>query len=175
MKKVTEDQAIVLYTPKLTSFQAVYTVLCLSVGIALPFLMGWQLLPLLGSLFLFVVAIWLGPVTTWSRIHHPILIINAEGINSQSQLIKWEEIDSVYRITARNGGVFAVDILPAGLVSFFARQGKRIPRSINITEPQLVLGISSIRLPIPVDELLALIRERFSVQIERYHIDCPVY
>jgi len=171
----TEDQAIVLYTPRLTLFLAVYTVLCLSVGIALPFLAGWQFLSLVGSLFLISVAIWLGPVTTWRRIHHPILIINTEGIGSQSQLIKWEEIDSIYRITARNGGVFAVDISPAGLAAFFARQGKRIPRSNNITEPQLVLGISSIRLPIPVDELLALIRERFSVQIERYHIDCPVY
>ena len=170
-----EGQDIILYTPKLTPFLMVFAVLCLSMGVGLPFLAEWQLSPLGVSLFLIAAGVWFGPVTVWQRMHYPILQINAEGIYSQSQLLRWEEIDAIYRINTKNGGVFAVDISPNGVIAFFARQGKSLPRSKDMTGPQLALGLPGVRLPLPVDDVLVLIRERFSTEIERYHIDCPIY
>ena len=171
----TESQDIILYGPRLSPYLAILTVLSLSLGLALPILARWQVTALLCSLFLIVAGLWFGPVTTWKRIHYPVLMINAQGIRSQSQLLRWEEIDAIYRIDTRRGGVFAVDISPAGYVAFLARQSKRLPKSRNLTGLQLALGIPVARLPIPVDELLAQIRERFADQLERYHIECPVY
>lgn len=102
-------------------------------------------------------------------------MINAEGICSLHPMlrtkIKWEEIDFIYRINRRKGAVFAVDLSPAGLISFFSRQGRGIPGYLNISEPQLALGIPETNLPLPVDQLLAQIRERFSAQLAYYHID----
>jgi hypothetical protein len=174
----TESQDIILYVPKSNVLAAVLMGICLPpIGIIIPFLAGWQFLALLLSLFLIIVGVWLGPVFAWKMIHNPILIINAEGIgylNPSSRKptqFRWEEIDSIYHIDKRNGAVFAVDLSPVGLISFFSRQGGRIPRRIDITAPQLALGIPDTNLPLPVDQLLAQVRERFSVQLERYNID----
>ncbi len=108
-------------------------------------------------------------------LHDPVLIINTDGISSQHPFfrtqIKWEEIDSIYQIERKNGTVFAVNLSPTGLVSFLSRQGKGVPRRLNIAVPQLALGILDTNLPIPVDQLLAQICERFSAQLERYSIN----
>jgi hypothetical protein len=81
----------------------------------------------------------------------------------------WEEMDSIYRISAK-GGVFIIDASPTGLIGTSSRSGKHIPRRIDITAPQLALGIPAANLPIPIDQLLAQIREQFSAQLERYNI-----
>lgn len=140
----------------------------------LPFFLGWQFPTLLGSLFLILLGI-TGLILVWKMIHHPMLIINAEGIYSLHPLlrtnIQWEEIASIYRIRRRNGAVFAVDIAPAGLISFFTRQGKASPRALETATPQLALGIPQSNLPVPVDQLLSQIQEQFAEQIAYYHID----
>lgn len=103
-------------------------------------------------------------------LYTPALIIGERGIRSLRPLhieIKWEEIDSIYVYR----DAFAVDLSPSGLVSYFARQGKRPPRGLDITELQMAFSIRGANLPIPVDQLLGWIRERFSLQLERYHIE----
>ena len=111
----------------------------------------------------------------WKMLHDPILVINAEGIYSQAPFlkahVKWEEIDSIYRINAKNKSVLAVDASPTGLLTISSRQGGHIPKGIDITVPQMTLGIPSTNLPLPVEQLLSLIRERFSDQLGRYKID----
>ena len=57
-------------------------------------------------------------------------------------------------------------------VSFlFSRRGLPIPGRMDVTLPQQALVISSTHLPLPVNQILTLIRERFSPQLERYNID----
>ena len=176
MIAVTEKQDIILYVPRSNLVTAVlFGLMCLLIGFTTPFLAGWNLPALLFSLLFITGGIWFGPVHAWKLLHQPVFIVNAEGIHSQyptlSIAIKWDEIDAIYRLSRRNRSAFGVDMSPAGLVAFFARQGKPIPRGMDITRPQEALLILSTNLPIPVDELLAQIRERFAAQLERYHID----
>lgn len=172
-----EKKDIILFVPRSNLLTAVLVgFISLFIGLAFPFLVGWQLLTFGVSLLFIIGGLWLGSVLAWKLLHRPVLIVNSEGICSQHPMfgtkIRWEEMDAVYRINAKNGGAFAVDISPAGLVAFLSRQSKRLPKGRDLAGPQLALGIPAANLPIPVDELLAQIRERFAEQIERYHIDC---
>jgi hypothetical protein len=169
---ITENQDIILYAPKSNVFTAVILgVMALSIGSAFLFSARWQFPFLLGGLFFVIAGLWFGLVITWQILHDPILIINSEGILSQTSfLIKWEEIDSIYSVHARSRDAFALDASPAGLLSFFSRRGVRIPRQMDRTIPQQALVISSTNLPLPVNQILTLIRERFSAQLEQYHI-----
>lgn len=177
----TKEQSMLLYAPWSNRLTAVLIGICAFVlGITLPLLTpslaGWRYFALALVLgFLFILAgVW-ALNQAWYFFHHPILLISAEGLCMQEPFnhiqIKWEEIDSIYRINARRGGAFAVDLSPAGLITVFARHGKRIPQRMNISEPQMAFGLPSVNLPLPVDEVLAQIRERFAAQLERYQID----
>lgn len=167
----TESQDIILYVPKSNVFTAVLMGLCLILGFILPFLVGWQLPVLLYSLFFIIIGGGLGPFIVWKMFHDPILVINSEGIFSRASfLVKWEEIDSIYSLHARRRSAFAVDVSPTGVLTFFPRRGMHIPRRMDVTVPQQALVIFSTNLPLPVDQLLTLIRERFAAQLERYNI-----
>ncbi len=108
----------------------------------------------------------------WKMFHDPILVINSEGIFSRASfLIKWEEIASIYRLNARGRVAFGVDASPTGVLPFFFRRGVSLPRRMDVTVPQQALVISSTNLPLPVDQLLSRIRERFSAELERDKID----
>jgi hypothetical protein len=167
----TEQQNIVLDTPRSNLFVAFFMGISLPIGVLLPFFAGWQL-PTLGVSILLIIAGISFLILGWRLLHTPVLIINAEGINSMHPLlrctVKWDEIHAIYSF--RHGTVFAIDLSPAGLVSFFARQGKPIPRYLDITTSQQVLGIQSANLSLPVGHLLAQIREQFADHIEYYHI-----
>ena len=63
-----------------------------------------------------------------------------------------------------------MDASPAGLIALSSRKGWNMPQSMDITVSQEALSMPSTNLPLPVDQLLALIRERFSTQLEQYHI-----
>jgi len=167
----TESQDIILYVPKSNVFTAALMGICLLTGLALPFFVGWQFPVLLCSL-VFIILGGPGPFLIWRTVHDPILVINAEGIFSRASFfVKWEEVDSIYNLHARNRTAFAVDVSPSGVLAFFARRGMRIPGRMDVTVPQQALVIDSTNLPLPVDQLLSLIRERFSAQLERYKID----
>lgn len=173
----SEKKDIILFVPRSNLLTAVLVgFISFFIGLAFPFLAGWQLLTFGVSLLFIIGGLWLGSVLAWKLLHRPVLIVNSEGICSQHPMfsinILWEEIDSIYRINTRRGGVFAVDISPAGYVALMARQSKRLPKGRDLAGSQLALGIPAANLPILVDELLAQIRERFAEQIERYHIDC---
>jgi hypothetical protein len=168
---VIESQDIILYVPKSNVFTAALVGLFLPLGCILPFLVGWQLPVLVVSLFFIFVGGGLGSFVLWKMVHDPILIINSEGISSRTSfLIKWEEIDSIYSLHGRSRIAFALDASPAGLPPFFSRRGMQIPKRMDVTVPQQALVIRSTNLPLPVDQLLRLIRERFSPQLERYEI-----
>ena len=165
------SQDIILYVPKSNIFTAALVGLFLPLGCILPFLVGWQLPVLAFSVFFIFAGGGLGPFVLWKMVHDPILIINSEGILSRTPfLIKWEEIDSIYSLHGRGKVAFAIDASSSGLISFFSRRGTRIPRQMDVTVPQQALVISSTNLPLPVDQLLTLIHERFSTQLEQYHI-----
>ena len=164
------SQDIILYVPKSNIFTAALVGLFLPLGCILPFFGGWQLPILLCSLF-FIIIGGFGPFMIWKMFHDPILVVNSEGIFSRASfLIKWEEIDSIYSLHGRGRVAFAINASSSGLISFFSRRGTRIPRQMDVTVPQQALVISSTNLPLPVDQLLTLIRERFSTQLEQYHI-----
>jgi hypothetical protein len=151
-----QDQEIILYESRSKILGVALMGTCLLIGgVIIPFFAGWRLIVLGLSLFL-VIAGTNFLILAWKVSHTPTLIINAEGICSLHPMlrtkIKWEEIDSIYRINARNGAVFAVDLSSAGLISFFSRQGRGIPGHLNISEPQLALGIPETNLPLPVDQ-----------------------
>src|SRR5260370_6369577 len=177
----TKEQSMMLYAPWSHRLVAVLVGICAFVlGITFPLLTpslaGWRYFALalvLGFLFI-ITGVW-ALNQAWYFSHHPTLLISAEGICRQEPFnhiqIKWEEIDSIYRINAGKGGVFAVDLSPAGLITVFARRGERIPQRMNISEPQMAFGLPAVNLPLPVDEVLAQIRERFAAQLERYQID----
>lgn len=168
------NQNITLYVPKSNVLVAMFIGFCLPIGVMLPFFLGWQLPVLVGGFFLIIFGI-TGLILSWKLIHYPTLSINAKGISSLHPLlrtdIQWEEIASIYRINRRNGAVFAVDLSSAGLLSFFTRRGKDSSRVLDTSVPQLALGILPSNLPLPVDQLLSLIREQFAEQIAYYHID----
>lgn len=167
----TESQDIILYVPKSNVFTAILMGLCLLLGLILPFLVGWQLPVVLCSIFFILIGGGLGPFVIWKMFHDPILSITSEGIFSRASfLVKWEEIDSIYSLHARSKTAFAVDVSPTGMLPFFSRRGVPIPRKIDATVPQQALVISSTNLPLPVDQLLLLIRERFAVQLDRHKI-----
>ncbi|MBV9615559.1 MAG: hypothetical protein JO031_08890 [Ktedonobacteraceae bacterium] len=167
-----ESQDIILYAPQSNILTAVLKGICLPIGVALPFFTGWQFPVLVCSLFFILLGGGLGPFLIWKMVHDPILVINAEGIFSRASFfVKWEEVDSIYRLHARNRTAFAVDLSPSGVLAFFARRGMRIPGRMDVTVPQQALVIVSTNLSLPVDQLLSLIRERFSAQLERFKID----
>lgn len=173
-----EHQDIVLYPPKWGPYQVVFSLMCLFLGVALPLFSKGGFLPLIISLLFILGGLWIGPVMLWKRLYHPrpLLIINAEGISrnlfGENQLLKWDEIESIYRINTSNGGVFGVDITPAGVIAIYTRRGKPLPSGKAIRQLQEALGIPAVNLPIPVDDLLTRIHEQFSEQLERYHIEC---
>lgn len=167
-----EYRDIVLPVPRSNLYVVLFMGIFLPIGVLLPFLAGWQL-PVLGlSLFLSFAGIFF-LVPGWKLLHTPVLVINEKGVDSLHPwfrcTIMWDEIDAIYSIG--HGIAFAVDLSPAGLVSFFARQRKSIPPRLDMTVPQLALSIQAANLPLPVDQLLAQIREYFPDQLERYHID----
>ena len=116
---------------------------------------------------------WFGLFFPWKLVHNPTLMIDSESIRSQHPFfrfqVKWEEIDAIYQIS--HGTAFALDLSPTGLLSYFSRQGERIPRRLDPTVPQQVLVIQGTNLSLPIDQLLAQIRERFAVQLEHYNIE----
>jgi hypothetical protein len=169
------NQEIRLYEPKSNiAFGLFVAILCLGLGVLFPFLGKWQPLSIGGSL-IFIGASLLTCLFCIKLLRSPTLIINAEGIHSLKPAlrmeIKWEEIDAIYRINAKFSPGFAVDLSPAGLLSFFTRQGKAPPRVLDTSVPQLALGIPQSNLPVPVDHLLSQIQEQFAEQIASYHID----
>jgi hypothetical protein len=170
----TQDQDIIVYASRSDILTGILIgVFCLLLGIVILFLGKWQF-PALGASLVFIIGSVLSWIFAWKMVHHPLFIINAEGIRSLHPMlridIKWEEIDAIYRINTRTAIVFAVDLSSTGLNAFFARKGKRIPWRLDTTVPQLALGIRQSNLPLPVDQLLTQIHERFSAQIEHYHI-----
>jgi hypothetical protein len=172
-----KQQDIILYVPRSNQLTSILVgLICLIVGLSIPFLAGWQLFALLFSLLLIIGGIWLSPVLAWKLLHHPVLLINEEGVSSQHPMfsitLKWDEISATYWVNKRGKFMFTVDISPAGLLSFASRQRRRINKGIDIIVPQQALSISSTNLSIPVDEVLTQICERFVDQIDRYHIDC---
>lgn len=171
-----EHQDIILYPAKRIPQLVLLSIVCLFFGVALPFFSkAWQVfLALLGSLFFIMCGIWIGPITLWRRVYHPqpLLIINAEGMSRHGRLLRWAEIDSIYRTRVQNHWGFGVDITPEGVIAFSARYSMHLPRGRAITQPQQALAISAINLPIPVDDLLARIHEQFSEQLARFHIEC---
>jgi len=171
---IDHKQSITLYVPKSNVLVAIFIGFCLPLGVILPFYLGWRFPILVGGLFLIILGV-TSLLLAWKMIRHPMLIINAKGIYCLHPLLRinvqWEEIASIYRINRRNGMVFAVDVSPAGLLSFFTRQGKAPPRIVDTSVPQLALGIPQSNLPVPVDQLLSQIQEQFAEQIASYHID----
>lgn len=173
----TENQQreVVLYAPPSDRIGALlFGMLSLVLGLAFLLLGRWQLPALVASCLFFVGGVLL--LLLYRRLAHtPVLIINAEGIFSLRPMLrmtlKWEEIDAIYcALLTRTTLAFTVDLSPAGLVSFFARHGKRPPRRLDMTIPQSALSIPQSNLPLPIAQLTAQIREQFAAQIERYHI-----
>ncbi|HEU5376791.1 MAG TPA: hypothetical protein VFV38_15250 [Ktedonobacteraceae bacterium] len=169
----TENQSIILYAPRSNIIGgALIGIICLSIGVALPFLAGRQPPIFLLSPFFVLGGIWFVLIFLWKLLRNPILSIDSQGISSRHPFsrtqIKWEEIDSIYQIN--NGAAFAVDLSPVGFVSFFSRRDGRIPQHLDLTTPHQAFVVQGINLSLPVDQLLAQIRERFSDQLERYNI-----
>jgi hypothetical protein len=170
----TENQEMKVYAPRSNVFGGILMgIMGLSLGIICLLLADGHLIAFLLSFLFILGGIWLGPFFVWKLLRNPILIINNEGIREQHPFshaqIKWNEIDSIYGINYDTA--FAIDLSPTGLRSYFSRQGRRIPRRWDTTVPQQVLIIQAINLPLPIDQLLAQIREHFSLQLEHYHID----
>lgn len=171
-----EDQQanIVLYEPKLNTI----IVICIGIGMfplgVVFLLLGKGQIPATMASSVVIGASIFLLSDCWRLAHTPTLIIDTKGIHNLKSLIRaellWEEIDALYRVNTRTSVLFAVDLSPSGLVSFFARQDKRIPQRLDITTPQLALSITQSNLPLSVELLLAQIREKFADQIERYHI-----
>lgn len=115
---------------------------------------------------------WVLSLPWWKLINTPVLIIDNEGIRSRHPFnrweVKWEEIDAIY--SHSHGTAFAIDLSPTGLRAYFSRQGGRIPRWLDPTMPQQVLANQGMNLSLPIDQLLAQMREKFAVQLEHYHI-----
>lgn len=171
---IIKDQDIILYAPKSNVLLAVFMgIICLPIGIAIPLLAGWQLSALFCSLLFVSLGLWFGPILVWQLLHNPILIINAEGICCLHPFfrtdIRWDETDSIYPLNS--GTALAVDLSPTGLVSFFSRSARHLPKHLGITIPQQVLIIRGVNIPLPVNQLLTQIREKFSLQLARYNID----
>lgn len=169
-----ESQDLVLYAPRGNVVGVmILGCFCLSFGIIIHFLSGRPpFLGLLASIFFIIVGIFFGTYA-WQMVRKPMLTISAEGICSSSPFsspvqLKWDEIDAIYCLSG--GPIFAVDLSPTGLVSYFSRQSKRIPRYLDITVPNQALDIREFNLPLPMKQLFAQIREHFSVQLERYDI-----
>ena len=171
---IPDDQEIIFSVPKSNLLFSAFMGIFLPIGLALPFFAGWQWLTLVLSFLFIITGIWAGLVEIWKMLHRPALVINTEGIYSpvlsQKARIQWEEMASIYSFTQRNKVVFAVDASPAGLIALSSRKGWNIPRGMDITMPQEALSIPSTNLPLPVDQILVLIRERFSAELEQYHI-----
>jgi hypothetical protein len=169
-----ESQDIILYAPKSNLLPSAFMGIFLPVGLALPFFAGWQWLTLLLGFLFIITGIWAGLVEIWKMLHNPVLVINTEGIYSpvlsQKARIKWEEMAFIYFFTQGNKVVFAVDASPTGLIALSSRTGWNIPHGMDITVPQEVLSMPSTNLPIPDDQILVLIHERFSAELERYSI-----
>lgn len=98
-----ESLDIILYAPKSNMLPSVFMGMFLPIGLALPFFAGGQWLTLLLSFLFIITGIWAGLVEIWKMFHHPVLVINTEGIYSpvlsQKARIQWEEMASIYSFT----------------------------------------------------------------------------
>ncbi len=170
-----QDQEIILYAPttQIVGLVCFGWGICVPFGILLLFLGKGQVIPLLASLLFLLSGVWSGGVFPWRLRQRPILLITTEGICRQNLfsrfLIRWEEIDAIYR--GGRGAFFSVDASPSGLIALSTRYGKPLPRNMDITVPQEALALPRSNLPVPVEQVLVQIRERFAAQIERYHIE----
>jgi hypothetical protein len=169
-----EYQSIRMYAPRSNIFVFPFMgVLFLSLaGVAFVFA-DHQIAAYVLSVCFTVGGFWFLSLPWWKLIHTPTLIIDSEGIRSYHPFnrweVKWEEIDAIYSHSHRTA--FAIDLSPTGLRAYFSRQGGRIPRWLDPMVPQQVLANQGTNLALPIDQLLAQIREKFAVQLERYHIE----
>lgn len=169
-----DNQNILVYVPRSNVFAAILIgSICLFMGIVSLVLADKQIYAFVFGVLFILGGLWLGSFVTWQMVHRPTLIIDSEGIRSQHSLsrfeVKWSEIDAIYQINY--GTAFAIDLSPMGLLSYFSRQGSRIPRHLDPTIPQQAVVVQGVNLALPIDQLLAQIRERFSDQLARYNID----
>lgn len=170
-----QQQEIVLYAPPSDRIGALlFGMLSLVLGLAFLLLGGWQL-PTLAASCLFLAGSALLLILYQRLRCTPVLVINAEGIFSMRPMLrmtlKWEEIDAIYcSVLTGTPLAFTIDLSATGLVSFFARHGKRPPRRLDVTVPQPAISIPQSNLPLPIEQLMAQIREQFAAQIAMYHI-----
>mgnify|MGYP001288034498 CR=1 FL=1 len=168
----SEQQRIDVYVPRSNTLTFILVgVMCLSIGGGALVFADHQVAAYVLGVFFFVGGFWFLSFP-WKLIHTPTLIIDSEGIRSHHPFarweVKWDEIDAIYSLS--HGTAFAIDLSPTGLLSYFSRQGGRIPRWLDLTVPQQVSVTPGVNLAIPIDQLLAQIREKFGVQLEHYHI-----
>lgn len=170
-----QQQKIVLYAPPSDRIGALlFGMLSLVLGLAFLLLGGWQL-PTLAASCLFLAGSALLLILYQRLRCTPVLVINAEGIFSMRPMLrmtlKWEEIGAIYcSVLTGTPLAFTIDLSATGLVSFFARHGKRPPRRLDVTVPQPAISIPQSNLPLPIEQLMAQIREQFAAQIAMYHI-----
>lgn len=168
-----EDQSIRVYAPRSNILVFPFMgILCLSIaGVALVFA-DHQAAAYVSSVCFAAGGCWFLALPWWKLIHTPTLVIDSEGIRMYHPFsrweVKWDEIDAIYSLT--HGTAFAIDLSPTGLRSSFARQGRRIPRWLDLTRPQQVCVTQGVNLALSIDQLLAQIREKCAVQLEHYHI-----
>lgn len=103
----------------------------------------------------------------------PLLQVSDEGFRQWSfwgkiYLVSWEEIAFIFLSTARLSSSLNVYLSEAGLKTFSARYPWR-GRLCRLTG-NLVVTVSFLMSPIPVQEILDTIQERYQQQIEQYHI-----
>lgn len=169
-----EDQSIRVYAPRsnILVFPFMGVVFLSTAAVALVFA-DHQAAAYVLSVCFTVGGCWVLSLPWWKLIYTPTLMINSEGIHSYHPFnrweVKWEEIAAIY--SHSHGTAFAIDLSPAGLRPYFSRQGGRIPRRLDPTVPQQVLVNQGTNLSLPVDQLLAQMREKFAVQLEHYHIE----
>lgn len=169
----TEDQCIRVYAPRsnILVFPFMGVLFLSFAGVALVFA-NHQIAAFVVSACFTVFGFWFLLLPWWKLIHTPTLIIDSEGLRCHHPFnrweVKWEEIDAIYAHS--HGTAFAIDLSPTGLLSYFARQGGRIPRWLDSTVPQQVLANQGTNHALTIDQLFAQIREKFGLQLEHYHI-----
>lgn len=171
----TEDQSIRVYASRSTIlvFPFMVVPLWFLAGVVFVSADHQQLVTYILSVCFTVGGLWFLSLPWWKLIHTPTLIIDSEGFRNSHPFnrweVKWEEITAIYSNAHRTA--FAIDLSPTGLRAYFSRQGGRIPRWLDSTVPQQVLANQGTHLSLPVDQLLAQIREKFAVQLEHYQIE----
>lgn len=105
----------------------------------------------------------------------PILIINDEGIQNGYTTIKWEEIALIQRFKLYTVTYLGVILSPEGMQAFLARMPHQRRASALLLQftgiqPELVLAIPQVVLPITVKQVITRIQESYQARIEDSHI-----